>query len=59
MTLSTCSRRECRLAGAWRQRESTVTGLATVSKVPKVRVDEIGPGFRNANVAHTGFDHRT
>jgi hypothetical protein len=33
--------------------------LATVSKVPKVRVDEIGPGFRNANVAHTGFDHRT
>jgi hypothetical protein len=28
-------------------------------KVSEVRYGEIGPGLRNAHVAHTGFDHHT
>lgn len=42
-----------------RKIESAARPLAHVSEV---RYGDIGPGFRNANVAnvaHTGFDHRT
>jgi hypothetical protein len=43
------------LASNWQRSDFAAKPLAEVSEV---RRSDIGPGFRDVNVAHTRFDHR-
>jgi hypothetical protein len=43
------------LAISWQRNDFAAKASADVSKV---RRSDIGPGFRDVNVAHTRFDHR-
>jgi hypothetical protein len=44
------------LATNWQRSDFAAKPPADVSEV---RRSDIGPGFRDVNVAHTRFDHRT